>query len=266
VGCVLALMFALLTYVRVSSTGLAYRNPEIWSNVATLGLTTPGAPEWRSIPPPGQQPLSALVDTYAAYATSDQVIESLQRQGLLPRAGATVPKSAISASAVPSPVNGQPTPLLSITGTATTPAAATTLTIAATQAFIDYARSRQDADKIPESQRVDLRIIRREGEPTLTAPRSKTSFIIVLLAGLTATVAAAFVRDNMHRARRRQDQPEPVSTLDPLLRDAEAPIANGSEPRREGVAHGPQSGGNEAGDGSHISTISQTRRSARSSR
>ena len=84
-GCVLALALALLSYVRVSADGLAYRKPEIWSNVATLGLTTPKAPEWRwTISPTAQpQPLSGLVDQYAAYATSDHVIRALRKQGFL---------------------------------------------------------------------------------------------------------------------------------------------------------------------------------------
>ena len=122
---------------------------------------------------------------------------------------------AITANAVPPRSTASPLPLLTITGTATSPAEATRLTIGATDAFINYARSRQIAERIPESQRVKLQIVKRASVPTLTAPRSKTKFIIILLAGLTATVAAAFVRDNMQRARIRESQPEPVSVLDP---------------------------------------------------
>ena len=33
--------------------------------------------------------------------------------------------------------------------------------------------------------------------------------MIILLAGLTATVAAAFVRDNQQRAGNRESQPDP---------------------------------------------------------
>lgn len=242
-GCALALALALLSYVRVSGDGLTYRSPEIWSNEATLGLSTPSEPEWRSqLPPTAQsQPLATLVDQYAAYATSDPVITSLQKQGLLPRRGEKSEGAAIAANAVPSPLNGQPTPLLTITGSGTSPAEATRLTIRATEAFLDYARSRQDAAKIPESQRVELRILKRADVPTLIAPRSKTKLIIILLAGLTATVAAAFLRDNLMRARKRQSQAEPVTVLDPIMREAQPPLLAGTEPVRAAPEHGSSS-------------------------
>jgi hypothetical protein len=269
VGCAVALALALLSYVRVSADGLAYRNPEIWSNVATLGLTTPDSPEWRwTIPPTAQsQPLSGLVDQYAAYATSDPVIRALQKQRLLPMRAAKSAGGAITATAVPSALNGQPTPMLSITGMSTSPVEATRLTIAATDAFINYARARQDAAKIPENQRIELRIIKRVSVPTLTAPRSKTPLIIVLLAGLSATVAAAFVRDNMQRSRRKQRQPEPDSNLDPLVMQVEPTLLNGSESLDGAAEHGSHSGTGEAGGGrAEIPNITHTRRSARSSR
>jgi hypothetical protein len=246
---------ALLSYVRVADGGLSYRKPEVWSNVATLSLTTPKSPEWRSVIPPSaqSQPLAGLVDQYAVYATSDPVVRALQKKRLLPTSGSKSGGAAIAASAVPSALSGQPTPLLNITGAATSPAEATRLTIAATDAFIEYARARQDAAGIPEDQRVELQILKRVGVPTLTVPRSKTPFIIVLLAGLTATVAAAFVRDNMQRSRKKQSQPEGVSNLDPLVREAEPPLLNGTEPAR-----------NEASGGSEVPTITQSRRSASS--
>ena len=267
-GCALALALALLSYVRVSDGGLTYRTPEIWSNEATLALSTPEGPEWRSeLPSESQlQPLAALVDQYAAYATSDPVIRSLRKRGFLPRRGASSGRpAAITASAVASPLNGQPTPLLTITGTSTSAAAATRLTMGATDAFINYARSRQNTLKIPLSKRVELSIVKRAGAPTLTAPRSKTKLIIILLAGLTATVAAAFVRDNMQRARSRQSQNEPVAVLDPL-REAEPPLLNGSEPVHGAAENPSRSGRDEAGDGSEVQTFTRTRRSARSSR
>jgi hypothetical protein len=207
--------------------------------------------------------LSGLVDQYAAYATSDPVIRALQKQGLLPAGDAKSGLSAITASAVPSALNGQPTPMLSITGTATTPAAATRLTIAGTDAFVRYARARQDAAKIPENQRVELNIIKRMSVPTLTAPRSKTPLIIVLLAGLSATVAAAFVRDNMQRSRRKQSQPGSDSNLDPIMMQVEPVLFNGSESAHGVAEHSSNPGTSDAGGGSQIPSITHTRRSAR---
>ena len=209
--------------------------------------------------------MSGLVDQYAVFATGDAVIKSLQKQGLLPvRGGAPSGGREISASAVPSPLNGQPTPLLTITGTATSPAEATKLTIGATKAFINYARSRQNAKQVPENQRVELRIVKGAGAPTLAVPRSKTKFIIILLAGLTATVAAAFVRDNQQRAGTRESQPESVS-LDPVVREAEGPLLNGSEPVHGAAWDGVGPESTESGAGQEIPSLTRARRSAGSS-
>jgi capsular polysaccharide biosynthesis protein len=228
---VLALALALLSFVRVSANGLSYRNEEIWSNEATLLLSDSSQPQWRSKLPPTADPnrFTSLVDQYAALATSDAVISSLQQQGLLSSRAEGGKTAAVTAAAVVSPINGATTPLLKITGTATSPAEATLLTIRATDTFIAVARARQVRAGIPVNQRVELRIVNRSGVPKLTVPRSKTTLIIILLAGLTATIAAAFVRDNMQRSAKTQEQPEPVVVLDPPVRQVEAPPHGVSE-------------------------------------
>ena len=193
------------------------------------------------------QPLTGLVDQYAAYATSDAVIGSLQKQGLLPRERRDEPRSgrdqrerrALAAQRpAHSPADDHGDGHITGRGDEAD-------NRGRPDAFIDYARSRQKAEKIPKSQRVELRIVKRASVPTLTVPRSKTNFIIILLAGLTATVAAAFVRDNLQRAGRRKSQPEPVSTLDPFVREAEAPLLNGSEPVHGAAEHASRSGRSE---------------------
>jgi hypothetical protein len=233
-GCAIAFALALLSYVRVSPSGLAYRNPEIWSNTATLQLTDANRTEFRSELPPTAQPdrFTSLVDQYVALATSDAVVRSLRKQGLLKRDGDKTAKAAgISAAGVASPLNGAPTPLMTLTGMATSPVEATRLTLRATDTFRAVARANQEAAKIPKNQRVELAIVKRYTVPTLSGPRSKTTLIIILLAGLTATVAAAFVRDNIQRAR-AQSQTEPVSVLDPPVREVEPPASDGAEPMR----------------------------------
>ena len=111
---------------------------------------------------------------------------------------------------------------------------------------------------------MELTIVKRSSGATLTAPRSKTPFIIVLLAGLTATVAAAFMRDNMRRGSGRQDQ-QPPSNVDSLVREAVPPLVTGSEPVHGAAEHMPHSRTSEAHGGSQIPTITVPRRSARSS-
>jgi capsular polysaccharide biosynthesis protein len=210
----------------------------MWSNEATLVLSDASHPELRAklLPTADPNRFTSLVDQYAEFATSDAVIGALKRQGLLPRTPSDNQLASISATAVPSPINGATTPLLKITGMATSPAEATRLTIGATDTFMAVEKARQIRQGIPEGQRVELRIVNRATAPKLTAPRSKTTFIIILLAGFTVTVAAAFIRDNLQRAKRKSDeQPSGVNRLQPA---PQAAPPGDSEPLRAGAEAG----------------------------
>ena len=260
-GLVVALALALLSYVRVSADGFTYRDPEVWSNEATLQLSDPSYPELRSKLPPTSDPsrFLALADQYAEFATSDAVMRSLKTQRLIGRKADPTGVAAITATSVASPVNGSITPLLKITGMAPSPAEATRLTTRATDTFIEVAKGRQVQAKIPESQRVELRIVRRAGVPKLTAPRSKTTFLILLLAGLTVTVAAAFIREN--QAAGRKSEPDTASLFD---LEAQPPAANGSDPVRAVPEPGSRSETTKAEDGeAEVGSVIRTR--ARSS-
>jgi capsular polysaccharide biosynthesis protein len=261
-GFVVALALALLAYVRVSADGLTYRNPEVWSNEATLQLSDPSYPELRSKLPPTSDPnrFLALVDQYAEFATSDAVMRSLRKQRLVGRGADPSGVAGIAATSVASPVNGSITPLLKITGMAGSPSAATRLTIRATDTFIQVAKGRQVQAKIPESQRIELRIVKRSGVPKLIAPRSKTTFIIILLAGLTVTVAAAFIRENHRQATSRKSEPDTASVFD---LEAQPPASNGSDPVRAVPQPGSRSEPTEPEDGeAGVRSVIRTRASS----
>jgi hypothetical protein len=257
--------------VRVSSDGLAYRTPEIWSNSSVLVLSQASFPEGRSAVPPNTQPgwFAALVDQYAALATSDQVIASLKRQGVLaPDAGARA-ALPFAATAVPSAVTGATTPLLRLTAAAESPAAATRLVIRATDTFINVVRSRQKAAGIPEDQRVALRILTRAGVPELTGPRKKTRPIFILLAGLMVVVAAAFIRDNMQRDDdvKRGDPPyqlEAAPVVDPVVGAVETREAD--TPAPDPVYRGDQAAAAaEADTAADVGSVTTRRRASGSS-
>lgn len=208
VGVLLTVALAVFSYVRVSPSGISYRSPEIWSNQATLMLTQEGAPELRSVIPAlpgGDSPsladtgrFASLVDVYARLATSDAVVNELERRGLLTGKEVALP---ITAAAVPSAV-GISTPLMTITATSLTGPKATKLTLAATRAFLDVVHARQLAARVPETDRIQVRVVNSSEAPKLVDPRSKAMPILVLLGGLIATVAVAFARDNLARRER----------------------------------------------------------------
>jgi hypothetical protein len=201
VGVIGTLGLAVLSFVNVSSTGFSYRTPQIWSNEATLVLSQQGFPEGRfSLPPTGapEHRFATLAELYATLATSDAVVAALTKQGLIEPESSAAGQLPFAATAVPAAAGGV-APVMKITGTGTTPDEATELTIAATNAFVDFLRSRQSEAGIRENDRVQLRVVKRFGEPAVLRPRSKTPLIFILFAGLSLTVAVAFMRDNAQR-------------------------------------------------------------------
>jgi hypothetical protein len=253
VGLAVALALAFLSHVRVSSDGLAYRKAETWSSESVLALNTD----------PAQ--FAALVDQYAALATSDEVIVSLKRQGLLDPNAEQGVRLPIAATAVPSAVTGAPTPLLRLTAEAESPAAATRLVIRATDTFIRVAKSRQEAAGTRENQRVGIEILTRAGGPVLTGPRKKTTPIFILLAGLTIVVAAAFIRDNMQRDDDVKPGVPPYQLeAAPGLDSLETPEAD--SPAQDPVFRGVEAARPADADPADIASMKVPRRSSGSSR
>ena len=211
VGVVASLALAVLSFVRISPTGIGYRSSERWVNEATLVVTQAGFNEGRSgggaAVDTTLQRFSTLVNVYAALVESDQVVDLLVRRGLVDREDVSDGEIPVVATPVVSD-NGASTPLMTLTGSASSAAKATALTVGATRAFIDTLERRQRAAGIPASQRTLVQPVRRSGEPTLVEPRSKSLPIIVFLAGLSATFAAAIIRDG--RFRRQTEYAEEV--------------------------------------------------------
>lgn len=256
IGVNLSLALALFSYVNISSSGFKYRGSEVWSNGSTLALSQANHPELRGSLGPSAQPdrFPTLVDYYAALATSDSVIRRLEARGFLKPEDVANGKLPIAATAVPSAVNAGPTPLLTLTASGRTPAEATRLTVAATNQFIAAVTAEQITAKIPKSARLQLRIVKEAAEPTLIQPRSKSKSILILLAGLTATFAAAFIRDNMQQGRSRQQggQVTEFPVPDPQRRPPDVFAVSESEPNGKPVVRSPDSevdehdGGSEA--------------------
>jgi hypothetical protein len=209
VGIVASLALAVLSFVRVSPSGIGYRSSERWVNEATLVVTQAGFNEGRSgggaAVDTTLQRFSTLVNVYAALVESDQVVNLLVRRGLIEREDVSNGEIPVVATPVVSD-NGASTPLMTITGSASSAAKATALTVGATRAFIDTLERRQRTAGIPTSQRTLVQPVRRFGEPTLVAPRSKSLPIIVFLAGLSATFGAVIIRDG--RLRRQGEESE----------------------------------------------------------
>jgi hypothetical protein len=245
VGVNLSLALALFSYVSISSSGFKYRGTEVWSNESTLALSEGDNRELRGRLGPSAQPdrFPSLVDLYAARVTSDAVVRRLENRGLLRAADVADGKLPIAGTAVPSAVNGGPTPLLKLTASGKTPLEATRLTVGLTQEFIAAVKADQIAAKIPKRDRLQLQIVTRATEPTLIQPRSKSKSILILLAGLTATFAAAFMRDNSQRGRPQQQggQVTELPVQDSQRRPPDVFAVSESEPKGKPVVRSPDS-------------------------
>jgi hypothetical protein len=230
VGVALSIALAVLSYVRISPSGISYRSPETWANQATLVLTQEGAPELRSVLPSGPGGSSgsladsgrfaSLIDVYAALATSDEVVRELRERGLVKPVDLKDGAMPIAAAAVPSTVNAS-TQMMTISGTGTTAPKATKLTLGATKAFLDVLHTRQVAARIPVKDRIQVRVVKSAEAPKLVDPRSKALPVIVLLGGMIATLAVAFTRENLARRssapelRAARSQPETTDSAEP---------------------------------------------------
>jgi hypothetical protein len=203
----------------VSPDGIGYRSQAIWSNTSTLVLTQAGAPELWSVLPvqkstgtPTLAPTDrfiGLVDLYAALATGDAVVERLEQRGFIKPAdikdgSLPIKATVVSSSSALNAPNGGIIPLINLSGTGTSPEAATKLTLGATQAFLDVLTERQNAAKIPQKDRLLVRVLKKSDEPVLAQPRSRTLMFLILFSGLIATVAVAFARENLAGARSRR--------------------------------------------------------------
>ena len=196
VGVFASLVLAVLSFVRISPTGIGYRSSERWVNEATLVVTQAGFSEGRSgggaAVDTTLQRFSTLVNVYAALVESDQVVDLLVRRGLVEKEDVSKGQIPLVATPVVSD-NGASTPLMTITGSASSAAKATALTVGATKAFIDTLERRQRAAGIPTSQRTarSARAAVRRADARRAAKQVVADHRVP--GGLSATFAAAII-------------------------------------------------------------------------
>jgi len=205
IGLLIAFMLAVLSFVRVSPSGISYRQSEDWSASTTYFLSGEGFPVGGVTSSSGVRSplaLSNLAALYATYATSDAVINRIKQAGPL--------HGIVTATSFVNQQTSQryPLPLLAINADARTPAKALALAHRASRAFMSYVTEQQNLAGIRPSDRVQFRVVNDARQATLIGPRKKTLPIVIFLTILTATLGLAFVLENL-RPRVR-----PVSTMD----------------------------------------------------
>lgn len=180
-GLLLAIGLAFLSYVKVGSHGLQYRQEEKWSSSARMLVTNP----------PGSQDPVVLAQIYAALATSDGVTSAaIKRHGIV---GALVGESGY--------LNRTSTalPTISVTAISTTPARSATLANDAVSALRSFIAQQQAATGVPLSHRARLRDLNHAipFRAQIFTPRSKTPPVIVFVLVMAATIGLVLILENM---------------------------------------------------------------------
>ena len=234
IGGSVAIVLALLAYGTPGLDGrvptIKQRGSETWRSSTTLFITQQGFPWGRAVatyrpsnpgagipavPVGDQDRLSTLAALYAELAESDVVRQIAARKGRLRAEIVAEPVTYQTAQfAYP-----QVLPLVRLTAVAPTSEGARAATQRVSDAFRRYVSSRQAAAKIPKSDRVVVDVAVRPDKPVLVTGRSTRLSIVVFVAILVALLAIAFVRDNIRRmARIEQDVYEArLEAVDPDL-------------------------------------------------
>jgi hypothetical protein len=216
-GLVLAVLLALLSYVKVSFEGrspsFTYRHAETWqSNTRLLVTGGSGFPQGQAYTPPSRATakpangdvatadFTALAVYYKQLANSDAVQRLLARD-------TSLHGSMVAGYDVDSTTNS-PLPVVIISGIATTPEMARRIAARGAVAFRRYLDRRASAAGIPPKQRVQLKTL---NAPLLAEPigkRKMTLPIVVFLTVMIAAIGLAFVLENLRpRIRLVESQP-----------------------------------------------------------
>lgn len=221
VGVALAAALAVLSYAEVGRDGLRPRQPELWSSTTRVGVTQSGFPWGRllaesaeprtgsgGIPVADPNRLNTLAVLYAELATSDDVRRRLLEDGPL--------RGKITAAPVVVGDSRVMLPLVDVTAIATTRRGARVLAQRAANALMAHIRAEQAANRVPRADRVVLEQVFQPRPARLYQPRSKTLPILIFVVVLFATVAVAFLLENLRPRRPAED----AAALEPDVAEA----------------------------------------------
>jgi hypothetical protein len=207
VGLILAAALSFFSYAKVSfahgSPSISYRTAVVYQSSTTLLVTQNGFPWGRTALPfkvnakgvatsdfadPGR--FSSLAGFYSRLAESDVIRARASQIAGVP--------AVLQANPVPDPGNSNNMlPMISLAGLATSPAAAIRVAEAGSLAFRQYLLQQQDASHTPANQRVVMQVVNQARAASVASPRKKTLPVIVFLGVLIATIAMAFVLENL---------------------------------------------------------------------
>lgn len=217
-GALVGIALATLSIARVSFDGyeprLQYRAAERWQSNATLLMSQPGFPWGRSvldeIVPLGKSGelgyiprygdgnrFAWLAALYSKLAKGDEVRAIMLRDG---------PVHGQYDTATVQSEFGAGLPLLTIAGFGGSPEQAEEIARRATNAFLVFLKTHQDANRIPAESRVQLQIVEKAGQAVRVEGRRLMKPIFFFVLVMSATVLLAFALENLYPRRRLTDE------------------------------------------------------------
>ena len=196
-GFVLACLLAVLATARISSAGLTYRTPVIYTAQTKLFVTQAGFPWGRTILPGSATSSGLYADParfvllagiYATLANSNQI----QTRLVNPQNN-----EVLTASPEVDPQTQTALPVIDLISFAPSTRRAVEIGVQATSMLRRYVEAQQNGARIPSSQRVLLQTLPQPYKVTVASARKKTVPIVVFMTVILATIGLILALENI---------------------------------------------------------------------
>lgn len=223
-GLLLAVTAAVLSFVRVGDGfRLSYRQNEQWESLSEVFITPEGFP-WGSTSDtsgagtsgsaagPSQAQtvdpnhLNNSASLFLELGTSDPVLAYIRQSGPIDGVLRTFPVFPDGNS------DFAPLPMVTLSAVAASAPAARQLNARYLDAFVRYIKQRQASAGIADRQRIQLQVVRHPSAASLLQGRKLTRPIVIFMAVMLATIALAFVLENLRPRIRPVDDEKDSST------------------------------------------------------
>jgi len=195
VGILAGMFLAILSVARISpsSPHLSYRKPQTFVSFSRLLVTQTGFPWARlntgTVASADPSRFTGLAVVWSQLATSDAVHRILLRSGPL--------NGTVDAGAVLDANTQEPLPLISIAAFSDDPQAAVSLARLETRALLTFLDRQQKQNRIAAEDRVTLQPVAKPVAAKLYKARSNTLPVVIFLLMTIASIALAFVLENL---------------------------------------------------------------------
>jgi hypothetical protein len=242
IGFLLAFGLAFLSYYKVTPGGdrmLTPRQSESWESLSTIFVTSRGFP-WGSTgvgsaagtaetdaesdadgsaaarrAGPDPVHLTGLASLYIRLATSDAVIEEVEKSGPIVGGLQAFPVSSDDTG------RGAQLPMVTLAAQSIGPKEAEQLAARHVKAFVSYIEREQQRAGIPPEERVVLQVVRQPQKAELLQGRKKTRPIIVLVAVMIVVLGLAFTLENLRPRGPRALPADAIDFIDAARRPAD---------------------------------------------